>query len=414
MTQFKKLTICTLILALLFSFTACTSNNPEADSNSIIESSLTAESSLPPENEFDISAYTKLVEESRQAIEETAILLSNLGQYEYNYWNALNNVNGTMDYSSMVDSAFNWLLDKGNVSRDEVVQNYTTICNQYKEIIQIDIGTNSAASTIKNEYDTLYTNFDNYYRLVTDPSGDVNSFSDTFNTYTRAIESSNSKLGLLTQDSHSDSSPDNSKDSESDSASTAETSRFSVDAGFYEGDEYIYYTLVIKNNTKDQYLEYPSINVTFRDADGNLVATEQVVTFRANPGDTLAYNSLTQNNSGKPAAKIECVLTNQDAEYKQAESNVIPTNDLFEVSNVSITLGNYSNYTILGEVKNNSGKDSGSVAICTIFYKEDRIVAGQTQYLDNIPKDSSLPFSMSTSSHVMPDYDKVITLVQYW
>ena len=130
MTQFKKLTICTLILALLFSFTACTSNNPEADSNSIIESSLTAESSLPPENEFDISAYTKLVEESRQAIEETAILLSNMGQYEYNYWNALNNVNGTMDYSSMVDSAFNWLLDKGNVSRDEVVQNGRASCRE--------------------------------------------------------------------------------------------------------------------------------------------------------------------------------------------------------------------------------------------------------------------------------------------
>lgn len=155
-------------------------------------------SSQPKQDElsFDLDFYMQKISSAHKRMMDAAVYLSNFGTYEFNYWESLENIDGQIDHDSMLDSASEWLQKRTELTLADLASSYDTICADYKEIVTIETDDNVAAE-IFAEYKTLFTSYDSLYRLVTSPSGNLNSFSQSFNESIRSIKSSDSMLSIL-------------------------------------------------------------------------------------------------------------------------------------------------------------------------------------------------------------------------
>ncbi|MEG1564827.1 MAG: hypothetical protein RR365_14055 [Bacteroides sp.] len=144
----------------------------------------------------DKQDYKDMVSKCNTDIADAGIILSNIGNYEYNYWEASNNIGGNIDYAHMLDSAKKWLHEKGNIEFIVVENAYTNICAQYKEIIKINVS-GADVDEINDNFNKLFNAYNGMYLLITSPTGDISSFAENFNTYSDDFKSSNSILSLL-------------------------------------------------------------------------------------------------------------------------------------------------------------------------------------------------------------------------
>lgn len=148
------------------------------------------------ESDFDIIEYKSLVSACNEAIMAEAILLSNVGKWENNYWEALGSVSGEMDYENMVSKAMDWLSEKSDATQDTLSENYTAICAEHDEIAGAG-ATGSEAEEIAVSVAALFEAYNSLYLLVTAPSGEIADFVKNFNDYSDAIVNNNSLLETL-------------------------------------------------------------------------------------------------------------------------------------------------------------------------------------------------------------------------
>lgn len=142
-------------------------------------------------NTFDLSAYKDLVADCRAKIKESGILLSNIGQWENNYWKAMGSLS-----DDMVGSAFEWLEEQSGENRDTVDSGYSDIRDTYKEIILLEVE-GKEAEEIDEAFRGLYDSYSSLYRLVTEPSGSRSDFVDDFNDSINAFTTHDDTLSLF-------------------------------------------------------------------------------------------------------------------------------------------------------------------------------------------------------------------------
>lgn len=205
---------------------------------------------------------------------------------------------------------------------------------------------------------------------------------------------------------------------ESSNASTEEATVkplvATVGYNYTEGDDYIHYTLVLENPNDNIYVDFPSATVAVRSEDGSLVGSDDATMMKIGPLDIAVFSGQISNKTHKSVASIEATVTNSERDYKKDNSDdYTPTNELFEVSGVSITEGEYYGADIIGEIQNNSGKDSEMIAVCLVLYNGDTIVGGATTYIENIPVGTKLPFELKMFSD-LPEYTSYKIFIQYW
>lgn len=145
---------------------------------------------------FDLAAYKATVSASFDSISGQAILLSNMGEYEYNYWKINENIGGTFDSAKVADAAENWLIEKAEIEPGTLSKNHELICKQYKEIVSMTISGVEAEKIYEN-YDVLFTSYNSMYLLVTAPSGSRSDFANSFNSCTEEIKNRKSVLSVL-------------------------------------------------------------------------------------------------------------------------------------------------------------------------------------------------------------------------
>lgn len=142
---------------------------------------------------FDLDEYKTLVSECRAAINEASIYVSNTGKYEFNYWKAYDSVGGDTPDDSMVDSAFEWLSEKSDATRETVDADYDDIRQQYKNIILIEIN-GREAEEIDTVFRSMYEAYSSMYNLVTSPSGPLSKFGTSLDDCIAAIVEADESL----------------------------------------------------------------------------------------------------------------------------------------------------------------------------------------------------------------------------
>lgn len=178
------------VFFLCFVLTGCTPSDAVKTSTTLAPAETTTA--------FDLNGYKDLISECNASIYDASILLSNMGQWEYNYWKNMVSMNGVLNYDLMAQKAEDWLNEKAEVSAGTVKENYDAICESYRQIIKTEIE-GKEAEKILETFDELFVTYSNLYLLVTSPSGSINIFADSFNDYTNSIKNNNSLLDTLTE-----------------------------------------------------------------------------------------------------------------------------------------------------------------------------------------------------------------------
>ena len=149
-----------------------------------------------PEPEFDLSEYREMVARLNEEIKELSILLSNMGQWQHSFWQALENIGGTVNFDNMVERVFEWLEENADVSREEIEAAHGRIVEQYSAIVRIDVE-GALAEDIRSNITALFEDFNAFYRLITAPSGSMGAFASRFNELSNGIVNQNSMLEIL-------------------------------------------------------------------------------------------------------------------------------------------------------------------------------------------------------------------------
>ena len=144
---------------------------------------------------FDIELYKKSVGILNDSIMETSILVSNMAQYENNYWSNLEKIGGTIDYKELVDKAYNWLEKKSDTKKEDIEKSYSNICNKFKEVSLQEVS-GKEAEELQSSSKELFQAFDSLYDLATNPTGDNSSFVSNYNKYIETIKSTNNNISV--------------------------------------------------------------------------------------------------------------------------------------------------------------------------------------------------------------------------
>lgn len=141
-----------------------------------------------PEKSVDIEQYKSMIAECSNAIEDATVILTHVGNYEYNYWsNLINFGRKNIDLNDVSEKGNQWLVENATESSDELYANVTEttmddnfndICQQYAEIILLNVS-DSTVSSINTNFESLFNDYSTLYVTVTSPSGTVSSFSNS-------------------------------------------------------------------------------------------------------------------------------------------------------------------------------------------------------------------------------------------
>ena len=166
--------------------------------------------------------------------------------------------------------------------------------------------------------------------------------------------------------------------------------------------KYIYYTVKIYNPNKEYAIEYPTIMITARDADGTVLATYDEILDSIAAGDTIIFGSEV-NYEGKEPSSVEISLEDL-SKWKyvlQDGSNTIRQDEL-AISNISERRGSFNN-TITGEVTNNSDIDLSGPKIIVILKNNGELAWASFTYVNRLNSGKTLPFQIGIDSDIKYD-----------
>jgi len=186
-----------------------------------------------------------------------------------------------------------------------------------------------------------------------------------------------------------------------------------VDSGYsaYQNGDYVYlyYAVEMTNPNEEYAIEFPTITVTAKDADGKILKTEDQTLMAIAAGDTIKYgSSVLYEGSADSVSTVEISVGNSDSNYTaQDGSGVVYFEDL-SVGNVSETSDGFT-----GEVANVSSEDESTICISVIYTKEGKMVGGDTTFVDDVAAGESKAFELSTYSG-FTDYDGYEIVALQW
>ncbi len=163
----------------------------------------------------------------------------------------------------------------------------------------------------------------------------------------------------------------------------------------------VYYAVEIENPNEYYAVEFPTIIITARDANGKILANEERVLSSIAAGDTIIYGSDMSYEGEMPDTVEISVYSNED-DCKKQDGNRYVKQSEFVISNTSENEGRHKKYT--GEITNNSAVDFDKVSISVIYKLNGEIVGGENSYVNDLRSGGTKVFEISASSDV-GEYD---------
>lgn len=173
-----------------------------------------------------------------------------------------------------------------------------------------------------------------------------------------------------------------------------------VESGYsVDEDAYMTYGFVIHNPSEKDAYEYPRVIITAYDSNGDVLATEEQIMNKIQPGETQAFSSIVDCNGEQPD-KVE--FTAESGDKIKPSDEAIKSSDL-EISGTNERNDEWGDTSVTGKVKNNTASDTESVGVIVLFRKEGKIVSGSLTYIDNLSAGQEKPFEISTYN--VPEHD---------
>ena len=156
-----------------------------------------------------------------------------------------------------------------------------------------------------------------------------------------------------------------------------------------DGDR-LYYALTLVNDTESLTLEFPRVRVTFYDAQGEVVASDESVRMALCPGQELAWASDIWNIEEAPVSMEAELVQPRSRDFIDGSALCAP----LEVRSAAIEREG-EEATLVCELYNPNDFDAPSAAV-TILYRDDAgaLTAGETDWCAAIPAGESIAFEM--------------------
>lgn len=173
----KKLVCLLLTVTLVLSVGGCSKKKDDTSSDNEKQ-----QTSLSSQEETSIEEYTVLVFDCVEEIENASVLLSNMANYEYEYWSALDNIGGNFEAEKAVQKARDWLSEKADVEENKIETDYKIIVGKYSDVVEVNISDGNA-KLLNNNLTKLYDEYCLLYNLTISPGDNLSIFTTNYNSY---------------------------------------------------------------------------------------------------------------------------------------------------------------------------------------------------------------------------------------
>ena len=162
------------------------------------------------------------------------------------------------------------------------------------------------------------------------------------------------------------------------------------ESGFVMDGDRLYYALTLVNDTESLTLEFPRVRVTFYDAQGEVVASDESVRMALCPGQELAWASDIWNIEEAPVSMEAELVQPRSRDFIDDSALCAP----LEVRSAAIEREGEA-ATLVCELYNPNDFDAPSAAV-TILYRDEAgaLIAGETEWCGAIPAGEAIPFEM--------------------
>ncbi|MDR2572208.1 MAG: hypothetical protein LBD23_18185 [Oscillospiraceae bacterium] len=198
----KKITAFIICAVLCLSLVACGYNGNTEFNLSNGEAEVEPNETINEHNEetnqniMEWLEYKVLVAGLNDEIYTLSVMLNNMGNYQIKFWEAIISLGGGVNFTSLIESAYDWLERNGDYTQEQMESDFNYIANQYKEFVIINV-TDLIALDARNYLIDLYNSFLSLYALVTSPAGSISNFTNNFDEYVRNIINLNNSLSVL-------------------------------------------------------------------------------------------------------------------------------------------------------------------------------------------------------------------------
>ena len=180
-----------------------------------------------------------------------------------------------------------------------------------------------------------------------------------------------------------------------------------VDSGYSYIDGYIYYSVVVENPNENLIANLPTVRITARDANGNVLGTSDAGFMSIYPNQTAANAFLGFECSTTPST-VDFELIPQDS-WANEDGSLYPGLKELSVTGINASTDPLVGWpSFSGEIVNSNEFDISSAAVTVVFKDSNgKNIGGYSTYVDNVLANSNTPFTLDviTNGFQYSSYD---------
>lgn len=174
---------------------------------------------------------------------------------------------------------------------------------------------------------------------------------------------------------------------------------------------YVDFCGLIHNPNIELTANYPKINVTVKNGEGNILATESQVGNCIMPEDTITLVGMMSLSASNITEDTQIFFDIECSDFTSAMADNRPKTTDFVIENVSEQKG--SMYSITGEVTNRTSETVDMINLTIILRKEGKIVYMESSFMDNLQPEKAKAFEVNRFSE-WPEHDTIAVSAQVW
>lgn len=176
---------------------------------------------------------------------------------------------------------------------------------------------------------------------------------------------------------------------------------------------YVDFCGLIHNPNAEFVANFPQINVTVKNGEGNILATGKQVGNYIMPEDTVTLVGMMSLSASNVTEDTQIYFDVEWSDFTSAMADNRPKTTDFAIENVSEQKGSTYSYSITGEVTNHTLEKVDIINLTIILRKEGKIVYMESSFMDNLQLEKAKAFEVERFSE-WPEHDTIDVSAQVW
>lgn len=186
-----------------------------------------------------------------------------------------------------------------------------------------------------------------------------------------------------------------------------------VENAWYPSGDYFQYVFALRNENETLSVDYPAVSIVGRDAEGNVVSSDQAVLPVLNPGETMYFTSIAGTGAVAPRTVEFLPVAPEEHQIRPAQSE----SSVFRVTGVSASTTSTGGTAFTGEVVcEKDGEAAGGVyGIHVVVVLRDAAgsLVGAVDAFEDRPKPGNA-VAFEASDEKVPDYASIEAYAYAW